>query len=242
MSGDFDADGRPDLIAAGPEGAVRFAANRTETANRRRDCPARRLQESRDRDGFASRAQGRAPLCEAGLSRHAVAFRPGPGGKLRHDPGDLAERPDPERVAGRPRGGGQDQGGSQAVGLVSHGVYVERASLRVHQRGPRRRAAGASLARGRFFPVDHTEFVTIRGDQLRERDGHLDVRLTEELREVPISTRSDSSPSTTRPTFASSRAKRPRARRSPNSGCMASLRPSSRWPPPTIAARTCSPG
>jgi tetratricopeptide (TPR) repeat protein len=43
---------------------------------------------------------------------------------------------------------------------------------------------GASSGDGRYFPVDHDEYVSIPGDALRERDGGYDVRLTEELREV----------------------------------------------------------
>jgi hypothetical protein len=43
---------------------------------------------------------------------------------------------------------------------------------------------GAGLGDGNFFPVDHDEFVQIRPDQLRLRDGKYEVRVTEELREV----------------------------------------------------------
>ena len=43
---------------------------------------------------------------------------------------------------------------------------------------------GASLGGGRFFPVDHDEYVWIHGDQLVGRDGFFDIRITEELREV----------------------------------------------------------
>ncbi len=43
---------------------------------------------------------------------------------------------------------------------------------------------GASLGDGKFFPVDHDEYVWIRGEQLREQDGFYEVRITEELREV----------------------------------------------------------
>lgn len=43
---------------------------------------------------------------------------------------------------------------------------------------------GASLGGGQFFPVDHDEAIWIRGEQLAEKDGVLEVRITEELREV----------------------------------------------------------
>ena len=43
---------------------------------------------------------------------------------------------------------------------------------------------GASSGDGRYFPVDHDEYVSIPGEILRERDGAYDVRITEELHEV----------------------------------------------------------
>lgn len=43
---------------------------------------------------------------------------------------------------------------------------------------------GASAGDGKYFPVDHDEYVFIGGDQLKEKDGRLEVRLTEELAEV----------------------------------------------------------
>jgi tetratricopeptide (TPR) repeat protein len=43
---------------------------------------------------------------------------------------------------------------------------------------------GASLGDGRYFPVDHDEYVQIPGSSLAPIDGHYEVRITEELREV----------------------------------------------------------
>jgi tetratricopeptide (TPR) repeat protein len=43
---------------------------------------------------------------------------------------------------------------------------------------------GASSSDGKYFPVDHDEYVAISGDQLRPHDGNYEVRITEELREV----------------------------------------------------------
>ncbi len=43
---------------------------------------------------------------------------------------------------------------------------------------------GASLGDGKFFPVDHDEYVYLTPDQLVARDGFFEVRVTEELREV----------------------------------------------------------
>lgn len=43
---------------------------------------------------------------------------------------------------------------------------------------------GASSGDGQYFPVDHDEFISIRGDQLKAVGGQYEVRITEELSEV----------------------------------------------------------
>ena len=43
---------------------------------------------------------------------------------------------------------------------------------------------GASSGDGRYFPVDHDEYVSIPGDMLKERDGAYEVRVTEELHTI----------------------------------------------------------
>ncbi|MBS1854031.1 MAG: VCBS repeat-containing protein, partial [Acidobacteria bacterium] len=43
---------------------------------------------------------------------------------------------------------------------------------------------GASSGDGRYFPVDHDEYVSIPGELVRPRDGAYPVRITEELHEV----------------------------------------------------------
>jgi tetratricopeptide (TPR) repeat protein len=43
---------------------------------------------------------------------------------------------------------------------------------------------GASSGDGRYFPVDHDEYVSIPGEALRERGGAYEIRVTEELHEV----------------------------------------------------------
>ncbi len=43
---------------------------------------------------------------------------------------------------------------------------------------------GASSGDGKFFPVDHSEYVSIPGGSLAPADGSYQVRITEELREV----------------------------------------------------------
>jgi hypothetical protein len=43
---------------------------------------------------------------------------------------------------------------------------------------------GASSGDGRFFPVDHQEYVSIPSEAIQDRGGAAEVRITEELREV----------------------------------------------------------
>ena len=43
---------------------------------------------------------------------------------------------------------------------------------------------GASSGDGKFFPVDHDEYVQIPAESLVARDGRYEVRVTEELSEV----------------------------------------------------------
>jgi hypothetical protein len=43
---------------------------------------------------------------------------------------------------------------------------------------------GASSGDGRYFPVDHDEYVSISGESLQPRAGEYEIRFTEELREV----------------------------------------------------------
>ena len=43
---------------------------------------------------------------------------------------------------------------------------------------------GAASGDGSYFPVDHDEFIAIAGESLREQNGKLQVRITEELSEV----------------------------------------------------------
>ena len=43
---------------------------------------------------------------------------------------------------------------------------------------------GVPVGRGRYFPVDHDEYVRIPGERLKARGGRYSLRITEELREV----------------------------------------------------------
>ncbi len=181
---DLNGDGRPDLLAATADGTVLVRANRTETSNRGLTV---RLE------GVKSPAIGTDARVEvkAGLAYTKQVY----AGSPLHFGLGAAESVDTVRV-------------TWANGLIQNET-PEGAAAEIHiKEAPRLSGScpmvytwngsrfeyisevlgvaplGASLARGVYFPVDHDEYVTVRGDQLKERAGYLDVRITEELRET----------------------------------------------------------
>ena len=183
-AGDLDGDGRPDLLIADPNGQLLFAANRTETSNR--GLTVRLEGVKSPAIGSEARVEVKAGLTYAKQVYAGVPLHFGLGS---------AESFDTVRV-------------TWANGLIQNEMPEEQASEISIKEAPRLSGScpmvftwngaefeyisevlgvaplGASLARGVYFPVDHDEYVTIRGDQLAERDGFLDVRVTEELRET----------------------------------------------------------
>lgn len=184
VAGDYNGDGKPDLLAAGPDGKVRYAENRIRTANR---GLAVRLQGVKSPAiGTGSRVELKAGLSYAKQVYAGVPLHFGLGAAAEFDtirvtwPNGLIqnEMPDGQADAVAIKEAPRLSGSCPMVytwngtGFEYIGEVLGVAPL------------GASLARGVYFPVDHDEYLTIRGDQLRERDGFLDVRLTEELRET----------------------------------------------------------
>ncbi len=184
VAGDFNGDLKPDLIAAGADGRVQYAENRSEADH----TPLLvRLE------GVKSPAIGTEARIEvkAGLTYAKQVYR---GVPAVFGIGTLQEV-DTVRI-------------TWANGLIQNEMPKEPTTELLVKEAPRLSGScpmiytwngdafeyisevlgvaplGASLARGVYFPVDHDEYVTIRGDQLRPRDGYLDVRLTEELRET----------------------------------------------------------
>ena len=184
VAGDFDADGRPDLLAAGPDGAVRFARNESTPSNR--GLTVRLEGVKSPRIGAGSRVELKAGLSYAKQVYAGVPLHFGLGSSETFDtirvtwPNGLIQNEMPDEptaavtIKEAPR-----LSGSCPMVFTWNGREFEYIS-EVLGVAP----LGASLARGVYFPVDHDEYVTIRGSQLRERDGYLDVRLTEELRET----------------------------------------------------------
>ena len=182
--GDFDADGKPDLVVADAGGAVSFAANRTETSNK--GLTVRLEGVKSPAIGTQARVEVKAGLGYAKQVYSGVPLHFGLGTAESFDTirvtwangliqNEMPDEPvDEIAIKEAPR-----LSGSCPMVFTWNGAEFEYIS-EVLGVAP----LGASLARGVYFPVDHDEFVTIRGDQLRERDGFLDVRLTEELRET----------------------------------------------------------
>lgn len=184
IAGDFDADGKPDLIVAETGGAVRFAANRIETANR--GLTVRLEGVKSPAIGTQSRVEVKAGLGYAKQVYAGVPLHFGLGTAESFDtvrvtwPNGLIQNEMPDEpvaeiaVKEAPR-----LSGSCPMVFTWNGTAFEYIS-EVLGVAP----LGASLARNVYFPVDHDEYVTIRGDQLRVRDGSFHIRLTEELRET----------------------------------------------------------
>ena len=184
VSGDFNADGRPDLLAAGPGGEIRFAANAADTANR--GLVVRLEGVKSPAIGTGARVEVKSGLGYAKRVYAGVPLHFGLGPQESFDTirvtwangliqNEMPEEPAAEiAIREAPR-----LSGSCPMVFTWNGDEFEYIS-EVLGVAP----LGASLARGVYFPVDHDEYVTIRGSQLRERDGYLDVRVTEELRET----------------------------------------------------------
>ena len=184
VAGDFNADGKPDLIAAGPDGSVRFASNSSESANR--GLVVRLEGVKSPAIGTGARVEVKAGLSYAKRVYTGVPLHFGLGAGETFDTirvtwangliqNEMPEDPvDEVAIKEAPR-----LSGSCPMVYTWNGTEFEYIS-EVLGVAP----LGASLARGVYFPVDHDEYLTIRGDQLQERDGFLDVRLTEELRET----------------------------------------------------------
>ena len=184
VAADFNADGKPDLLVAGPDGSVQFARNISESSNR--GTVVRLEGVKSPAIGTGARVELKAGLGYAKQVYQGVPLYFGLGGSETFDTirvtwangliqNEMPEEPvDEIAIKEAPR-----LSGSCPMVYTWNGREFEYIS-EVLGVAP----LGASLARGVYFPVDHDEYLTIRGSQLRERDGFLDVRLTEELRET----------------------------------------------------------
>ncbi len=183
-AGDFNADGYPDMVVAGQDGAVTFLAGAADRSYRGLTVRLEGVKSPAIATG--ARVEVKSGLGYAKSNYYGVPLHFGLG---------MNETVDTIRV-------------TWANGLIQNELPEEPVREVTIKEAPRLSGScpmvftwngsgfeyigevlgvaplGASLARGVYFPVDHDEYVSIRGDQLRPVDGFLDVRLTEELRET----------------------------------------------------------
>ena len=184
VSGDFNGDGKPDLIGAGAGGAVRFHANRTAAGYKGITVRLEGVKSPK-------LARGARVEIKAGLGYAKQVYR---GLPLRFGLG-AAETFDTIRVTW-PNGLIQNEQEAQAGGSIDikEAPRLSGSCPMIYTWNGREfeyisevlgvAPLGAGLARGVYFPVDHDEYVFIRGGQLAARGGMLEARLTEELRET----------------------------------------------------------
>ena len=182
--GDFNTDGRTDVISVDGDGKVRFHENRIESENHGISVHLEGVKSPK-------LARGARVEVKAGLRYEKQIYN---GTVLEFGLG-AAEKFDTIRVTW-PNGLIQNEREGEVDDVVSikeaprlsgscpmiytwNGHEFEYIS-EVLGVAP----LGASSARDVYFPVDHDEYVFIRGEQLVARDGMLAVRLTEELRET----------------------------------------------------------
>ncbi len=184
VAGDFDKDGHPDLVVAGGDGKVLFVTGEVDSSYR--GLTIRLEGVKSPAIGTGARVEVKAGLSYSKRNYYGVPLHFGLG---------AGESVETVRV-------------TWANGLIQNEMPEDSVRELVIKEAPRLSGScpmiftwngsefeyigevlgvaplGASLAQGVFFPVDHDEYVSIRGDQLRPVDGFLEVRLTEELRET----------------------------------------------------------
>jgi tetratricopeptide (TPR) repeat protein len=185
---DFDADGRVDLAAAGKDGSLRLFRNATETANRWLAVRLEGVKNLKLAAGaeievkagklYQKRSYQGVPLIFGlGARNEADAVRiTWPNGLIQNETRQAAGKlaADLSTYKEAPR-----LSGSCPMIFTWNG---ERFEFITDVLGVA--PLGASAGDGEYFPVDHDEHVRIPGEALAAVDGHYEVRITEELREV----------------------------------------------------------
>ena len=181
---DFDADGRTDLAALTPDGAVHRLANTTTTTNtylrvaltgvRNPKLPVEAQVEVRAGVRYQKKTYTGTPLVFGLRDTTAIDMVriTWPNGliqnELRQTPGKSVAFREAQRLSGScPMIYTWDGTSFQFITDVL-GVAP----------------LGASAGDGTYFPVDHDEYIQIPGSALKAVDGAYEIRITEELREV----------------------------------------------------------
>jgi len=181
---DFDQDGRADLAAATPDGSLRLLYNRTATTNlwlrvalggvKNLKLAAGAEVEVKAGAHYQKRLyQGLPLLFGLGSHKEVDAIRiVWANGMIQNQPhqvaGELASYKEAPRLSGScpmiyAWNGAEFQFIADVLGVAP---------------------LGASAGEGKYFPVDHDEYVQIPGRALAAVEGRYDIRLVNELREV----------------------------------------------------------
>jgi tetratricopeptide (TPR) repeat protein len=180
---DFDADGRVDLATVGKDGVLRRLRNATGTANRWLTVGLEGVKNLK-------LAPGAEVEVKAGSSYQKKLYR---GVPLHFGLGERAEV-DTVRITW-PNGLIQNET-KKAAGVLAfkEAPRLSGSCPMIFTWNGREfefitdvlgvAPLGASAGDGTYFPVDHDEYVQIRGESLAPVDGGYEIRITEELREV----------------------------------------------------------
>jgi tetratricopeptide (TPR) repeat protein len=180
---DFDADGRTDLAAVGKDGTLRRLQNATEPRHRWLSVGLEGVKNLK-------LAPGAEVEVKAGSLYQKQLYR---GVPLVFGLGDRAEV-DTVRITW-PNGLIQNETRKAAGALAfKEAPRLSGSCPMIFTWNGREfefitdvlgvAPLGASAGDGTYFPVDHDEYVQIRGESLVPVDGRYEVRITEELREV----------------------------------------------------------
>jgi tetratricopeptide (TPR) repeat protein len=197
-SGDVDGDGDTDLIFGVPGGGLKFARN--EGGNRNRSLRVQLAGRVSNRSGVGAKIEARAGSLQQKLETYAASPAPAPADVVF----GLGARPSVDSVriiwpAGIVQAeteiGAKGASGSSFVSLSvteldrkpSSCPYLytwngERFEFITDFMGGGE--MGYWEAPGHYNTPDPDEYVRIRNDQLRERDGRFELRVTNELEEV----------------------------------------------------------
>jgi tetratricopeptide (TPR) repeat protein len=184
VAADFNRDGRVDLVAVRPDGSVHLLTNQTATPNHWLAISLEGVKNLKQAPGsevevkagslYQKKIYDGAPLLFGlGDNKQADTIRVSwPNGMIQNKTGVAAG----QRVAYKeaPR-----LSGSCPMIFTWNGRRFE-FFTDVLGVAP----LGARSGDGRYFPVDHDEYVQIPAKALVPRDGRYDVRVTEELSEV----------------------------------------------------------
>lgn len=181
---DFDGDGRVDIAAVGKNGKLQLFRNATETPNRWLAVHLEGVKNLKLAQGAEIEVKAGRSYQKKLYSGTPVVFGLGGRGEV-----------DAVRI-------------TWPNGLIQNETKQPAGQLIAYKEAPRLSGScpmiftwngerfqfitdvlgvaplGASAGDGEYFPVDHDEYIQIPGEALAEVDGHYEIHITEELREV----------------------------------------------------------